>query len=96
MYTALVGALPFAFLGMGLTGLGNMMKSCGYRYLKGDYQEEFSSKPKIFHLKACMFPGTLPRSFGGVTPANDRFDRLVATLRKTTQTLFFFVSLIGG
>lgn len=92
----ILASLPFAAFGMALTGVGNALQTRAYRYVAGDYQGEFSSHPKAFHLNACMFPGALPCEFGGVTPANKRFDRLVTTIRDNDPDFVFLCEFNRG
>ena len=92
MIAPMLSSLPFAFLGMGLTGIGNIIQSREYRYVAGDYQGKFSSQPKVFYLNSCMLPGALPCEYGGVSPASMRFDLLVRTVRENNPDFVFFYS----
>ena len=92
----MLSSLPCAFLGMGLTGIGNIIQSREYRYVAGGYQGEFSSQPKAFYLNSSMFPGALPCEYGGVSPASMRFDRLVSTVRENNPDFVFLCELNRG
>ena len=93
---AMLASLPFYFMGMALTGIGNVIKTRAYRYVEGNYHGEFTSQPKVFHLNACMFPGSLPCAFGGVSPASMRFDRLVTTIRENDPDIVFLCEFNRG
>jgi hypothetical protein len=92
----MLSSIPFAVLGMSLTGIGNMLKSREYRYMGGDYQGEFSSKVKVLSLNTGMLPGALPCKYGGLSPANMRFDQLVDTVRENNPDFVFLCEFHRG
>jgi len=93
---AILSSIPFAILGMGLTGIGNMLQSREYRYVEGDYHGEFSSQLKVLSLNAGMLPGALPCKYGGLSPANMRFDQLVNTVCENDPDFVFLCEFNRG
>lgn len=81
--------VPFALAGHILTGLTSLCESENYRYLKGNAEETQKGPTKFIHLNTCMLNGGLPYSFGGVRPANERFDHLVKTVKELNSDMLF-------
>lgn len=83
-----LGAFPAAF-SFGLKGLSNYFHTRDYLYIQGRGEELNPSLPYFFHLNACMFPGGLPMSFGGVRPAGERWDEFKEFMHGVNPDIFF-------
>ncbi len=70
-------SLPVAVLGHGLMELGMYLGASDIQSSSGLQSERVNNKPKILHLNTCMFPGSLPIHFGGMSPASFRIPELV-------------------
>jgi len=87
-FFALVGTLfaaPFA-----LAGYAFSASASSFRTLKGEAETVSTKDPSYFHLNACMMPGVLPALFGGMSPADARFEMLVSTALEQNADLLFF------
>lgn len=85
----MVVTLPLLLLSFPLTGLARVYESDNYRHLSGMCPQRELSRPKFFHLNACMFFGGLPYVMGGVTPADSRFKELMATVKEVNPDILF-------
>lgn len=70
-----IASFPAAVLGHITVCIGNHLKKENYQYVSIRENPE-GSVQKVFHLNACMLPGSLPMKFGGVLPASDRVEKL--------------------
>ncbi|QVL56973.1 MAG: endonuclease/exonuclease/phosphatase family protein [Simkaniaceae bacterium] len=82
-------SLPLAGLGIVLTGIGNLLQTKNYRADCGTFKGEMNKDTKLMMLNPRMLPGGLPYSMAGLTPASDRLDRLVSTIRDNNPDIVF-------
>ena len=100
--TSLIKFIPSYFIGSSgffLLALSNKMHSREYVYWKGEGELISPEQAKVMHFNACMFPGSLPYHFGGLTPATERMDKLFGKIESEKPDILFlseFGSVFSG
>ena len=82
-------SLPFAGIGVFLTGIGNKLQTKVYRVDHGIFNGEMNKNTKLMLLNPHMLPGGISLWNQGLTPASDRLDRLVSTVRDNNPDIVF-------
>ena len=81
---------PLAIVAFPLKGLAHHFRNKEFTYWKGKGVEVLSPfSHKVLHLNTCMFPGSLPFTFGGMRGATERLDQLEELVRKADPDFFF-------
>lgn len=92
--TSVVGALLFSPVTLATAITGGMVQSVGiaisphpYYYIRGKAPVK-QEEARLFTLNPCMFWGGIPMLVGGVFPADDRMQALVALILRVNPTVF--------
>lgn len=86
-------SIPFAALGLVCHGISNFFNRISYRVDKGSFSGELNKNTKVMALNPRMYRSFPLGSHHGVTPANDRFNRLVSTVRDNNPDIFFLTGM---
>lgn len=86
---ALLFFLPFAGVGLALTGIENFLHTKDYHAHRGAFKGEMNKDTKLMLLNPHMLRGGIPLWNQGLTPAINRLDRLIATIRDNNPDIVF-------
>ncbi|MCB1072616.1 MAG: endonuclease/exonuclease/phosphatase family protein [Chlamydiia bacterium] len=86
---AFLTSMPFAAVGVVLNGIGNILHTKDYRVDCGKFRGEMNKDTKLMLLNPHMLRGGIPLWNQGLTPASNRLDRLIATVRDNNPDIVF-------